>query len=351
MGIWNWVSDHIIGRTPSTDETAGAIAGSQGVATEERAGTPTDAPPDPADPPWWAPVGETHTELLEVNRPQMSAEALGLENILCEQLDGRNLDLPPLGAISERVLGRLRKRDCDFGLVADDIGEDQVLTAAVIRMAGSPYYRGVKEISTIKPAITRLGTKTLGTLMYNESMRFAMADGKFAETELVRLLKDKSLAGGAIMHSLAQFTTMDRDEAQLLGLMRDIGDVMVLREARKQMRFVKYNLELESFDYLCHECHQEFGELIAEAWNLPDRLRVLIGNHHSYPAADDPMRVERLLLHLTDMISGLLCWGPYVAYDLLNSRPSRDLGFDKREDFADFLVGLPDEVADAITYL
>ena len=351
MGFWNWVSERIVGRTPSTERTVGPNVDSPGVATEVPTGTLTDRKPESTDPPWWAPVGETVTELLEISRPQMSVEALGLENILCDQLDGRNLDLPPLGAVSERVLGRLRKRDCDFGQVAEDIAEDQVLAAAVIRMASSPYYRGLQKISTIKPAITRLGAKALGTLMYNESMRFAMADGKSGETEFVRLLKDKSLAAGAIMHSLAQFTTMDRDEAQLLGLMHDIGDVMVLREARKQMRFVKYNLELESFDYLCHECHQEFGELIAVAWNLPEKLRVLIGNHHSYPAPDDPMRVERLLIHLTDMINGLLSWGPYVAYDLLGSRPSRDLGFDKRADFAEFLVSLPDDIADAITYL
>ena len=55
-----------------------------------------------------------------------SVEAGALENILCDQLDGRNLELPPLGAVSERVLARLRKRSCDLGEVAEDIAADQV---------------------------------------------------------------------------------------------------------------------------------------------------------------------------------------------------------------------------------
>ena len=89
---------------------------------------------------------------------------------------------------------------------------------------------------------------------------------------------------------------------------------------------------------------QEFGELIAEAWDLPPRLKELIQNHHVYPAADDPYREERLVLMLSDMISQMLGYGPAASYDLLATRPVQDLGLAEDQDFIELLDRLPQEI-------
>ena len=74
----------------------------------------------------------------------MSTEARALENALVSHFDGHDLTIPSLPRVPEGVLRELRSSDCDYGKVAGLIAEDQVIAAAVIRMANSPIYGGVQ---------------------------------------------------------------------------------------------------------------------------------------------------------------------------------------------------------------
>ena len=150
------------------------------------------------------------------------------------------------------------------------------------------------------------------------------------------------------MRELSRFTTLDQEDAFLIGLLHDIGSVIVLRIAQAQKRYSGYEVDVDSFDYLCYECHQEFGELVAEQWHLPEALKALIADHHTYPSSDDPLRVERLQLQVADMINSLLGYARPASYHLLEARAVQELGLAERGDFAAFLNELPDTVEEAL---
>ncbi len=150
------------------------------------------------------------------------------------------------------------------------------------------------------------------------------------------------------MHGLAPFVGLDEENAFLIGLLHDIGNVIVLRQVCTGRAITRFDIDLDTFEYLCHECHQEFGELIAEAWRLPPRLASLIAGHHDYPADDDPLRTERLALRLADMIAAMLGYATPVAYDLLESRVVHDLDLAGRSGFVDLLARLPANLAELV---
>ena len=77
-------------------------------------------------------------------------------------------------------------------------------------------------------------------------------------------------------------------------------------------------------------------------------LKALISDHHTYPDPDDPLRTLRLQLQLTDMISALLSYTPFVSYNLLESRVVCDLDLAARNDFMAFLEHLPDQLAETV---
>ncbi|HRX87484.1 MAG TPA: hypothetical protein P5572_20860, partial [Phycisphaerae bacterium] len=106
--------------------------------------------------------------------------------------------------------------------------------------------------------------------------------------------------------------------------------------------------DIDTFEYLAHQSHQEFGELLGDSWNLPDKVTALMSNHHRYPDADDPLRRERLMLHVTDMMGGLLGFAAEAPYDLLNARPVIDLGLADNAKFVASLPSLPDRLDDAL---
>ncbi len=343
MGLWAWLT----GEKQQDQASAPAASAGPGETTATVAVPGSEATGAEAEPPWWEPEEPTVLE-RDTSPPTLSTEARALESVLVSHFDGHDLSMPPLPQVVERTLAHLRTRDCNLRAVADDISEDQVIAAAVLRMTNSPLYRGLHKITALRPAVTRLGTKALRTLMMHESLRAAMFHDRVVNKELARMLWKCSLASACVMRGLSRFTGVDEEDAFLIGLLHDIGNVIVLRIATDHCKISGFDIDLESFDYLCDECHQEFGELVAEGWKLPDTLRQIIAAHHAYPEPDDPLRTERLQLQVTDMITSLLQYSPPVPYKLLETAAVKDLGLHEKPGFTEFLNELPENVADTL---
>ncbi len=361
MGLWDWIVDNLTQspETPAHGKTAREHHAQSSVTVEETPAsctqptTETTQTPivDDSGIPWWTSEDGGPTEMVTRPAPELTTEERALENALIDQFDGHDLELPPFPRVPEIVLKDLRKRNCDFGNVARDIAEDQVIAAAVVRMANSPLYRGMHEVTALKQAITRLGATALRTLMFNQSMRVAAMGAEGVNKEYGTMIMRRSLASATIMSGLSQFTGVDQEEAFLIGLLHDIGNVVVLREASRQQRFIDYELRHMTFEYLCDETHQEFGELIAKAWSLPPNVQQIIAGHHEYPAEDDPLRTERLLIRVTDMICAILAYSPHVPYDLLQTQEMADLNLATRQECIHFLYHLPEQVEDMIEFM
>lgn len=311
---------------------------------------PSEKVPDAesAESPWWEPPGHTLFDYEAPDRPDLTTEARAIENLLISMFDGHNLNLPPLLNVAERVLVHLRNPRHDLADLTKVISEDQVITAAVMRMANSPLYRGLNQVTSVHNALTRLGTAALKTLMVRESLRSAMFARHRDPTGFAERIWKRSLAAAAIMQELARFTSVAPDDAALYGLLHDIGNVVVLRTVFDQSRRTGASLDEESFEYLCSECHQEFGELIAASWKLPPEIAALVSQHHLPPAPDDPLRTERRMLAVTDMICSLLGYAPYRPYALLDTQPARELGLAGHSDFIETLRSLPDTLAGSL---
>ncbi|MCP4589672.1 MAG: HDOD domain-containing protein [bacterium] len=276
----------------------------------------------------------------------MTTEARSLENVLASYLDGHDLSLPPLPTVPDKVLKRLREGKSNMAQVAEDIAEDQVITGTVLRMINSPLYRGVDKITSLAPAVTRLGSNAIRTLMLHHSLRVVTLGLSGQSAQYARLLWMRAQASAHVMRALSPFTGVDSEEAFLVGLLHDIGSLVVVRATSTPRSVVGYDITIteDEFEYLCYECHQEFGELIADEWRLPEQIKLLIADHHRYPEAQDPCRVERLQLQATDMICSLLGHTSWQPYNLLESRPLVDLGLKDNADFEALLRGLPEQV-------
>ena len=356
MGVIDWFLNKLI-----PDATAPKTVGSHNRSNQlAAAATPTgsrlatlvgEADPDQCaanDIPWWTPEGVTRLEPNDPPMPAQSTDARALENTLVEHFDGHDLAMPPLPSVTERVLARLSDGRSSLREVAREIADDQVVAAEIIRMANCVLYRGLHQATTLQAAVTRLGTKAVRTCVLNQSMRAAMFGRKGTDNELAALVWYQSLAGSQIMRSLATLLNMDEEEASLLGLMHDIGNVIVLRFVEEFQKLAHRPIDAQTFDYLCHEAHQEFGELVAESWKMPNTLKAIVSSHHTYPEENDPLRKERLMIILSDMIAAMLGYAPPAQYALLQSRVVRDLGLDTRPAFEPFLHKLEARVEEAV---
>ncbi len=297
---------------------------------------------------WWQPSGDTLTQLAGVPIPELTPEAVAIENLLVSYFDGHDLNMPPLSHVTERVLKLLRSKKSSMASISETLSEDPVLAASILRMANCPLYRGLDKIAAVTPAVTRLGAKAVHTLMMHESLRSTMFPGnKGGESNMAQRLWSRSLVSAHVMRALSKFTKVDEEDAYLLGLLHDIGSVVVLRIILNDRTVSSFDPDENTFEYLCAECHQEFGELIANEWNLPDDVTSIITNHHQFPSDEDPLRTQRLQLQLADMIVSLQNYKPYQPYDLLNTDVVKALHLHTQPNFVSFLENVPNIIDDA----
>lgn len=335
MSFWDWLFGKI-------SEPRDRAAGAQGAAWGEPTAT---AVLD--EPPWWQVQPDALGEAAAMARPDLSPDARALENILISHFDGHDLQIPPLMQVAEQALRRLAKENCNFSEVARELSEDPVIAGSVLRLANSPLYRGAHKITSVQQAVTRLGHKALRTLLLHESMRAAMF-GKAGKDPFAELLWQRSLASAVVMRELSRLCGTDADDAYLLGLLHDIGSVLVLRILRGEMRFGKFQVTEDEFEYLCRESHQEFGELIAADWKLPTGIAAVVADHHRHPTPEDEHRVARLQVQLGDLIVAMLGLGPEGSYDLVQARAAQELGLGDRPEYRTLLDRLPQEVSNAV---
>jgi len=350
MSFWDW----LFGKISTPRDSAFQLPPSKSAGSSRSAVATLESPEGQAggpiaeeDAPWWTPQPNALFEPVPIPRTDLSPEARALENILISHFDGHDLQVPPLMQVAENVLRKLGKADCNFAEIARELNEDPVIAGSVLRLANSPLYRGTHKISSVQQGVTRLGQKAVRTLMLHESMRSAMF-GKRGRDELAETLWKRSLASAVIMHELARVCGTDEDDAYLLGLLHDIGAVLVLRILRGELKFGKFQIYEDEFDYLCQESHQELGELIAAEWKLPPTVAAIIADHHRHPSSDDEFRVCRLQIMLTDMVVSMLGIGIPANYDLCNSMAALDLGIGQRQDFRAMLDSIPEKVTDVL---
>lgn len=343
MGLWDWVMDKLTsvggGNAPASAELA-----TTGVETAVAECAPEDTSTQPR---WWEADHLVLTELQPIVRPNLSAEMLALENLIVSYFDGHDLNLPTMPRVPEQVLRELSSPNYSIRKVGAEISGDPVTSAAVLRLANSPLYRGMNKIAAVEPAIVRVGTGAIRALMLHQTLAVLTRAERKASQRLADILSLRAVASGATMRELAVLMRMDVDEAFMIGLLHDIGAVMVLRIINRQRPYVG-RVDLDAFEYLAHMAHQEFGELLGSAWNLPDKFTHLLADHHRYPEPGDPLRHERLMLQLSDMIGGVLGFAPEAPYDVRNAQPALDLGLTDRGEYVDMLAALPDRVEDAL---
>jgi len=294
---------------------------------------------------WWAcapgaPVRPTAPPTFE-----WASEARGLERILASCSERDNLRLPSLPKAAESALRILGGRKADARSIAGAIAEDQVLSMAVLRMANSARYGGLQRVQDLQTAVARLGQTTMRSLLLQHSLQAAMQPRRGVNRRLPGCVWTGALASAHIVRGLAELTHANLDEAYLVGLLHDIGSVVVLSEALDQEKLLSYQLDLRTFVWLCRAHHQRLGGLVATAWQLPDHLRDIITDHHRPSATGEAPSTEVLMLELADMIKAMLGYSPLAAYNIRGAEAAQLLRLANQPEFTAFLDRLPEDLS------
>jgi HD-like signal output (HDOD) protein len=222
--------------------------------------------------------------------------------------------LPPLSEVGRRILELKSDANSNARKLAEVIELDPVLTAQVIRWAGSALFGRRGKMPTVKDAIAVV-------LGYDQVINLAFALCCLTPLEVPlegelgkRFFWRQTLAGTALLKKMLPAVRtgdpLDLSDAQLIYLMHNTGHFLLAHLFRNEFnylsRLIAANpqsvlISLERF--VLGVDHGQLGAWLMQGWGLPEALQTVVRHHHN-PYYQGEHEVLVWLTCLVDRILG-----------------------------------------------
>ena len=219
--------------------------------------------------------------------------------IIDKQLTSSKTRLPVFNTTALRVQQEIAKSEPDIRLIEKLIVSDQALTAKVLSVSNSSFYKGLTQVDTVRNAIVRLGINEVSNIvmMVTHENNFRSKD-PFVNG-IMRNLWRHSVGCGMGSNWLAKKCGLRgmAHEAFFAGLLHDVGKLLILTVIDDFKN--SDDFDLQPSDSLLVEAmnslHTSHGYSLMVHWNLPEKYCHVVRDHHQ--ESFDP----------NDMLLALVC--------------------------------------------
>ncbi len=197
-----------------------------------------------------------------------------------------DLSLPSLPDVAVQTARLARREDVSLAEIARVITRDPVITARLIKAANSPIYYGKGAVETCERAVTRLGLDTTRQLVVAFSVReLFRAESQGLTRRMQRLWQHSAEVAASCFVLARTLGGFDRDEAQLAGLLHDIGVIPILTYAQGHPDLLS---EPDRLDRLIRSLRGPIGRKLLESWNFSSRLVDVVAHSEDWWRDDGP---------------------------------------------------------------
>ena len=235
-------------------------------------------------------------------------------------------DLPTLPRTVLKITELVNDPKSSVNDIARIITDDQVLTARLLKLVNSSFYGFPHRISTVNSAIVLLGFDAIRSLLLTTSVFDLFAGRNKKSRQDQEKFWDHSLGCAVGAKVIGNFLRHDKiEELFVAGLLHDIGKIVEMLYLPDDFAKVAATINQQNILMLTAEekvlgyDHAEIGRLLADKWNLPNKLEQIIAHHHQ-PASAGSFIMEASIVHLAD----ILCRALNMGYGGDNKIPPLD---------------------------
>jgi len=215
---------------------------------------------------------------------KLAKTTLATEMRIKSTLGIRKLDsMPVQAARAFQLASNPRAKIDDFVTI---IEADEVLSARIVRIANSVYFRRGEEAKDIAKAVANIGLDELRCLI-SATMLKSLLQGKHPAREQIWA---NAVATGVCCRKLSRYTKISEGEAFLCGLLHDVGKLMMIRKNGKlyekvlQLAGGGEKSFIQAEDAIFDLNHIEVGRWISQKWHFPEvAVRAVAFHHHNWP--------------------------------------------------------------------
>jgi putative nucleotidyltransferase with HDIG domain len=224
---------------------------------------------------------------------------------------GKIQKLPPLPKTYSRLIQALSNEGTSFKDVADILKQDLAMTAKLLQVVNSAFFRLSRRITNIEEAVSYLGTNQLKNLTLAVEVFRRPESAKNIDGLSIDQIQAHSLFTGTLASRLLT-DKRQQEDAFMAGLLHDIGKVILLTELPETLAGVLAEMHLSRSPMHVTEArqfgvtHAEIGAYLLGLWGLPYVIVEAVANHHA------PQGVAQTHLEVLGAV--------YVANHLINER-------------------------------
>ncbi len=215
--------------------------------------------------------GQDDTEDEELN--EIEKMVSGKLSGLITSGDSITTLVPPLPQHLMDLSELLRDGNCDFEQIDQVLAKDITLSIDVVKLANSPVFRqSVDPVTSTEAAIRTIGLRELEDLVSRLLMKTAMEVNPIYFRMFGKQIWEHSLETATICRSLCG--RQDRGDCYFLGLMHDIGKVIVFKFLVEAFSVANPDSQPGSkvFRRMMTTYSMRLSEQAAREWELPEQI-------------------------------------------------------------------------------
>jgi len=199
--------------------------------------------------------------------------------------------LPPLPAVAVRIQSLVRDPErADPRAIASLVHADPAIAAVILRMANSVAYAGLRQITDLAQAVSRLGLHRVGSIVTATAVKDYFESKDPSRQRIFRALWNHSVATALGARCLAGTEGGGAEDAFLAGLLHDIGKLLVLEAIQTLEKRGAPSTTPAVVEELMDLLHAELGNRCLTSWKLPAwTASVALHHHDARPAASETL--------------------------------------------------------------
>lgn len=207
---------------------------------------------------------------IEVATIEQTPEEYELTVQLLKDITSGNINLPSLPEVALRIQEAFSKENIDAVELARIIQSDPAITAKLIMITNSAFYRGRAKIDTLQQAIVHIGLEATRKQVIIFVVKELFSSNSIDIKARMQYLWKHSRRVAAFSRVLAVKSGLfDPEQAQLAGLVHDLGEIAILQYIQD------HDQQYEDDDTLMNaisNLRPQITSMLLSKWNFTNEL-------------------------------------------------------------------------------
>jgi HD-like signal output (HDOD) protein len=241
--------------------------------------------------------------------------------IVDHSITSKDARLPVFSPTAMRIQQEVAKEEPDVRFIEKLIVSDQSLTAEVLRVSNSSFFKGLVPVSTVRSAIMRLGINEISNIvmLVTHENNFRSKDPFFHD--IMRKLWRHSVGCAMAAHWLAKHCGFQAiaHESFFAGLLHDVGKLFILTviDDISHAEDIDFKPSTSLVTEAMSQLHTGHGYSLMKHWNLPERYCEIVRDHHKDDL--DTNDFLNIMVRLADKACNKIGLGPAENSDVILS--------------------------------